>query len=263
MTSDQPEPARPADRDIETRARWTPVHRKNGSGPSWISLAALGACLCAIVAGVSIAAFSRHAGPSRADAGGRSAAASSGPTAAGGGPAATVRSTPPAGSAGGAARAASASAAGGSTGLTSNGIASTAMRWPPGLEPRIQRWNSGPGGAALRTVTAQLGNTMQVAGVRLYPEVKQACVALGSSVETALAGPPIPYAAMQQAYDKVLAGLSGAVTECRNAISVRPEGDEDLAIDLNKALLNHSLTEFAAESNALYEATAEIRTLRP
>src|SRR6516164_965896 len=75
MTSDRPEPARPADRDIETRARWTPVHRRNGSGPSWISLAALGACLCAIVAGVSLAAFPRHAGPSRADAG-RSAASS-------------------------------------------------------------------------------------------------------------------------------------------------------------------------------------------
>jgi hypothetical protein len=135
------------------------------------------------------------------------------------------------------------------------------MRWPPGLQPQIQRWNTGPGGAALRTVTAQLGNTMQVGGVRLYPEVKQACATLGSSVETALAAPPIPYAAMQQAYDKVLAGLSGSVTECRNAISVRPAGDEGLDVNLNKALLNHSLAEFAAESKELYEATAEIRTL--
>jgi hypothetical protein len=260
MTSDQPEPPRPADRDIETRSRWTLVHRRTGSGPSWISLAALGVGLCAIAAGVSLAAFSRPAGPSRADAAHRSAAAGSGPTAAPGGPDATARSTP-AGSAAEAAGAAPSVSGATGSGLTSNGIASTAMRWPPGLEPRIQRWNTGPGGAALRTVTAQLGNTMQVAGVRLYPEVRQACVALGSSVETALAGPPIPYAAMQQAYDQVLAGLSGAVTECRNAISVRPEGDEDLGIDLNKALLNHSLAEFAAESNALYEATAEIRTL--
>jgi hypothetical protein len=136
------------------------------------------------------------------------------------------------------------------------------MRWPPALEPRIQRWNTGPGGAALRTVTAQLGNTMQVAGVRVYPEVKQACVALGSSVQTALAAPPIPYAAMQQAYGKVLAGLSGAVTECQNAISVRPSGDEDLDVDLNKVLLSHSLAMFTAESGALYDATAEIRMLR-
>jgi len=136
------------------------------------------------------------------------------------------------------------------------------MRWPPGLEPRIQRWNTGPGGAALRTVTAQLGNTMQAAGVRLYPEVKQACVALGLSVQTALAAPPIPYAAMQQAYGKVLAGLSGAASECQNAISLHPAGDEDLQVGLNKGLLSHSLAEFAAESEALYEATAEIRTLR-
>jgi hypothetical protein len=135
------------------------------------------------------------------------------------------------------------------------------MRWPPALGPRIQRWNTGPGGAGLRAVTAQLGDTMQAAGVRLYPEVKQACVALGSSVQTALAAPPIPYTAMQQAYDKVLAALSGAVTACRNAISVRPAGDEDLDISLNKVLLNHSLAEFAAESTELYETTAEIRAL--
>lgn len=254
MTSDQPESRRSVDRDIEPRARWRLVHRRNGSGPSWISLAALGVCLCAIAAGISLTAFSRSAGPSDAGAAHRFTAASSDPAAASGGPVATARSAPTAGSA------PSVSGTPGS-GLTSNGIASTAMRWPPDLKPRIQRWYTGSGGAALRTVTAQLGNTMQVAGVRLYPEVKQACVALGSSVETALAAPPIPYAAMQQAYDKVLAGLSGAVTECRNAISVRPEGDEDLQTDLNKALLNHSLAEFAAESKALYDATAEIRTL--
>jgi len=264
MMSNQPEPPRPHDRDIGPRTRRTLVHRRNGSGRSWIALAALGACLCAILAGVSLAALSRPADPSRADPAHRSTASSNGPTVAPGGPAATVRSAPPADSAGEAARqAASAPPVSGTTGsgLTSNGIASTAIRWPSDLEPRIQRWNTGPGGAALRTVTAQLGNTTQVAGVRLYPEVRQACVALGSSVQTALTAPPIPYAAMQQAYDKVLAGLSGAVTECRNAISVRPEGDEDLQVDLSKALLNHSLAEFAAESKALYEATAEIRTL--
>lgn len=254
MTSDQREPPTPADRDIGPRARWTLVRGRLGSGPRWIPLTVLGVCLCAIAAGISLAAFARSAGPSRADAAHRSTAASSGPAAALGGPAAAVRSTPAAGSA------PSVSGTTGS-GLTSNGIASTAMRWPSGLEPRIQRWNAGPGGSALRTVTAQLGNTMQVAGVRLYPEVKQACAALGSSVETALAAPPIPYAAMQQAYGKVLARLSRAVTECRNAISVRPEGDEDLQTDLNKALMNRALAEFAAESNALYDATAEIRTL--
>jgi len=102
---------------------------------------------------------------------------------------------------------------------------------------------------------------MQAAGVRLYPEVKQACVALGSSVQTALAAPPIPYAAMQHAYGKVLAALFNAASECQNAISVRPAGDEDLKIDLNKVLLNHSLAAFTAESTELYQTTAEIRAL--
>ena len=257
MTKDEPEPSKRADRGSGHRARRRGVLRTGGNSRLLISLIALGAGGCLAAAGVTLAAFS-SSGPAP-----RATTASSGPAAVLG-PAATVRSTPSASSAGEAARpTTSAPSAGGTTGsgLTSDGIASTAMRWPPGLQPRIQRWNTGPGGTALRTVTAQLGNTMQVAGVRLYPEVKQACAALGSSVETALAAPPIPYAAMQQAYDKVLAGLSGAVTECRNAISVRPAGDEGLDVNLNKALLNHSLAEFAAESEELYEATAEIRTL--
>jgi len=259
MTKDEPEPSKRADLGSGHRARRTRVLRTGGNSRLRISLIALGAGGCLAAAGITLAAFSSSAGPAP-----RVTAASTGSTAAPGGPVATVRSTPPDGSAGVAARpTASAPSVGGATGsgLTSDGIASTAMRWPPGLEPRIQHWNTGPGGAALRTVTAQLGNTMQVAGVRLYPEVKQACVALGSSVQTAFAAPPIPYAAMQQAYDEVLAGLSGAVTECRNAISVSPEGDEDLKIDLDKALLSHSLADFAAESKALYQATAEIRTL--
>jgi hypothetical protein len=67
---------------------------------------------------------------------------------------------------------------------------------------------------------------------------------------------------MQHMYAKVLAALSVTAANCRNAISVRQNGDEGQRIDLNKALLNRSLAQFATESRELYTATAEIRTLR-
>jgi hypothetical protein len=67
---------------------------------------------------------------------------------------------------------------------------------------------------------------------------------------------------MQRLYAKVLAGLSTTAADCRNAISVRPEGDEGQRIDVNNVLLNRSLAQFAAESKELYTATAEIRTVR-
>jgi hypothetical protein len=91
--------------------------------------------------------------------------------------------------------------------------------------------------------------------------MRLACVSLGFSVETAQGAPPIPDAAMQRLYAKVLAGLSSAAADCRNAISAHPQGSEGVTIDLNKALLNQALAEFAAGSKELYTATAEIRTL--
>ncbi|MBV9384293.1 MAG: hypothetical protein JO242_26975 [Streptosporangiaceae bacterium] len=66
---------------------------------------------------------------------------------------------------------------------------------------------------------------------------------------------------MQRLYAEVLAGLSGATVDCRNAISIHTQDVENIRIDLNKALLNRSLAQFAAESNLLYTATAELRTL--
>lgn len=66
---------------------------------------------------------------------------------------------------------------------------------------------------------------------------------------------------MQLLYAKALTGLSSATADCQSAISVHAVGAESQRIGLNKVLLNRSLAEFAVESNALYTATAEIRTL--
>jgi hypothetical protein len=225
----------PSDRGTSHRPRRTGVTLPRGK-----SLIALAACACAVVAGALVAATASGGPPARVTgAGGRSTAPSA--------PAAQLGTGPP-------------GQAGAGSG-TSDGIAGTALRWPAGLQTSMQRWNAGPGGAALSAVTRQLANAMQAAGVGLYPEARQGCSALRSSVRTAQAAPPIPYAAMQKPYQGVLARLSSAAVDCQNAISVRPDGDEGTETSLNKALLNHSLSELAAGSKALYTATARIRAL--
>ena len=146
--------------------------------------------------------------------------------------------------------------------VTNAGIAKSALRYPPALKGQIVHWAAGRGGVAWSAVTTQLGDVTQTAGARLYSQLRLECASLASSAQAALEAPPIPDEAMQRMYTKVLAALSATATGCRNAISVRPEGDEGQQIYLNKALLNRSLAQFATESRELYTATAEIRTLR-
>jgi len=241
----------PDDLDKRWRGR-TLVLRAGGNGSRRMLPAALAVGACAIVAGVSVAVFSSPAGQT-----GRLAGQSGSPAPAAG----AAQRTAPAVRAGQPAVPGVSGRGATGPGNTSDGIARTALRWPRELKPQITRWNAGPGGAALSAVTVHLGSAMQAAAVRLYPVVRSRCVSLSSSVEAARGAPPIPDAAMQRLYAEVLAGLSGATVDCRNAISIHTQDVENIRIDLNKALLNRSLAQFAAESNLLYTATAELRTL--
>ena len=228
------------------QARWTRHRQAAGSRSGWILLAAGAVALCAIATGVSLAALSAPAG--------RAGPASSG-GADNGSSAVTAQTAHPQ-----VPVASGASTTG--TGLTSDGIAKTALRWRPGHEHQMLLWKEGPGGIAWSALTTRLGNAMQAGGVRLYAALRLACMSLGSSVETAQAAPPIPDAAIQKLYARVLSGLSGAAADCRIAISVHPAGDEGTKISLNKALLSRALAELAADSKKLYTATAAISTLR-
>jgi hypothetical protein len=231
----------PDDRDArETgRARIPWVTRR---GSRRISLVAAAAGLCAIAAGASLAAFSFSGGQA-----GRIAGMGNDSS---GGTARSRQPTPPVASS--------------STGpnITSAGIAKTALQYPPALKGQILHWAEGRGGAAWSAVTDDLGSVTQAGGARLYPQLRLECAQLGASVHTARSAPPIPDKVMQRSYAKVLAGLASTAAGCRDAISVRAEGDEGQRITVNKVLLNRTLAQFAAESKALYTATAEIRTLR-
>ncbi len=198
--------------------------------------------LCTIVTGASLAALSSPGGQA-----GRLAAVG-GSTGTGAGR--SSQPTPPVPSS--------------STGpnVTTAGIAKTAMQYPPKLKDQILQWAEGSGGAAWSAVTAQLGSVTQAAGARLYSQLRLECATLASSVQAARSAPAIPDEAMQRLYAETLARLSGTAANCRNAISLRPEGDEGQGISVNKGLLSVSLAQFPAESKELYAATAEIRTLR-
>jgi hypothetical protein len=104
-----------------------------------------------------------------------------------------------------------------------------------------------------------MGSAMQAAGLKLYVSMRVTCAELASDIGSAQAGPPIPYAAMQQMYAKALVKLSTAAADCRSAISVHADG-EDTSVHVNKALLSQSRLEFAATSKVLYRATAQIQS---
>lgn len=235
-------PSDPRDDGDEQQTRRLRVPWVTGNRPGRVALVVSAVCLCLIAAGAALAAISSPGGQAGPIAGAGNSTAAAGQAA---------QPTAPAASSGAVTV----------PGVASDGIAKTALRWPPGLKHQMLRWRAGPGGAAWSQVSVRLGNAMQAAGVRLYAQMRLACVSLGSSVQAAQGAPPIPDAAMQRLYVKVLAGLSGAAADCRSAISAHSQGGDTQTIDLNKALLNHALAEFAAGSKKLYTATAEIRTL--
>jgi hypothetical protein len=240
--SQSPEPPNDGN-EQPTRQRWFPWAA--GGGSRRVLLVTLVACLGVAAAGVSVAVFASPGGQAN-----HISAANSTPTgnAASGAQTQPGQPTAPASSRG-------------TTGpkVTSAGVVTPPLGWPPRLNHQILHWKAGPGGATLNAVEQHMGSAMQAAGVKLYGSMKLACASLASDVGAAQAGPPIPYAAMQRLYANALTGLSSAAADCRSAISEHPS-DETTAIQVNKALLDQARVEFAAMSKKLYRATAQIQS---
>jgi hypothetical protein len=251
----QREPLKPPD-DDEPQTSSEEVPEAAGGGSRRMLLVSLAVLLWVVGAGVSVAVLSSPGddqvgfitgrGPGGSQAG-HAASADNSPAvkASSARPTAPSASSPPVGGAD----------------VTSNGVAKSALQWPPQLEHRMVRWWAGSGGATLTAVEAHMGNAMQAAGLKFYSPMSLACTTLASDINTAQAGPPIPYAAMQRLYARALDGLSVAAADCRAAISVHANGEEDIEVHLDKVLLNRSRAEFAAMSKKLYTATAEVQAL--
>lgn len=241
MTDSQPKPLRrPDDSQQQTGSAQAP---RTGGGSHRMLLIVLAVCLCVAAVGVSIAMFASPGGSGAGYAAGtgNSPAAATPQVAQPTAPVASSRATV-------------------KPGGTSDGLAKSALRWPPGRARQILRWDAGPGGKTLAAVAEQMGTAMQSAGLRMYAVMRLACAQLASDVSTARAGPPIPDDAMQRLYARALAGLSRAAADCHTAISIHEDG-EDTQVHANGPLLSRSRVEFAAASTKLYRATGEIESL--
>jgi hypothetical protein len=136
---------------------------------------------------------------------------------------------------------------------------------PPPLSPRLARaltrWDSARGGAAMASLTSAVASATQQAGLAQYAGMRQACGQVAAAVTAAKGSAPIPDARQQRRYAGALRSFARAAADCESAISVRPDGDEDLQTRQNQPLLHRSLAEFASGGADLYGATAKIRAL--
>lgn len=132
---------------------------------------------------------------------------------------------------------------------------------PKNLVASVTAWGAGRGGAALKTVSGQVGVVLQATGLRQYGTARSACVKLATGVATAQTAPPIPDAAMQQLYQKALTDLRQGAAGCRTAISQRSSGAGYFKQQHDAEVLRQSTSVLSAGANELYRATGEINAL--
>jgi hypothetical protein len=122
----------------------------------------------------------------------------------------------------------------------------------------VATWKAGPGGAALGSVSQQLGNVAMAHGLHQFVEMKMACAKLAAAVTTVKAGPAIPDATMQQGYQGALGMLTTAAADCQGAISSKPDGDEYVQTQENTTTLNQATSALNTGAKDLYIATYHI-----
>ncbi len=134
-----------------------------------------------------------------------------------------------------------------------------ALSLPANMQGSVASWQSGPGGRDLTAVSSRLGQALQASGIRQYSPMKDACAQLASSVAAAKAGPPIPQAAMQTLYAQALTELAKGATDCQQAISIAPTGDETIQAHVDTARLRQATSEISAGATDVFRSTAEIQ----
>ena len=136
---------------------------------------------------------------------------------------------------------------------------------PVALKPRnpahVATWNAGQGGATLAAISTNLGTALMAHGAHQFAQMRRACVSLASDVASASTQPPIPDSAMQVLYEKALTSLAVGAAKCEAGISSHLEGDEDLVVQTNPALLDTAMSQLDIGAHDLYSATYRIKTL--
>ncbi|HEY1624412.1 MAG TPA: hypothetical protein VGG16_11495 [Streptosporangiaceae bacterium] len=123
----------------------------------------------------------------------------------------------------------------------------------------VKAWDSGPGGAALKVVSGQVGVALQAVGLRQYAAARGACVKLAAGVSAARAGAPIPDAAMQHLYQTALADLGRGAANCQASIS---KGHQYFKTPQDAQTLRRSMSTLSAGADDLYRATGDIDALK-
>jgi hypothetical protein len=145
--------------------------------------------------------------------------------------------------------------------ITTQGISKNVVPLPAAQHHAVAAWAAGHGGAALASLTNQLGTVAQLGGEGLYATMRQECGDLLTDAATARASAPIPNTGMQAAYSRSLSQVTSAATSCRAAIKSWAEGSEDIQTHVNQTLLRSSLAGLAAAAHQLYLGTQQIRML--
>jgi len=124
---------------------------------------------------------------------------------------------------------------------------------------QMARWNSGPGGSALRAICADLANVATLfrqaadpAADLPWPSLRDACCCLGADVSMAMTTPPMPDSQTQSLWAEVLAAAQRAATDLRAGAELR-----------SAALVYQGNVEIRAAAEHLAEMTKRIKAIPP
>ena len=152
--------------------------------------------------------------------------------------------------------------------LASESASGLASESAPGLVPEpapapaptaaaMARWNSGPGGSALRAICADLENlatlfraAAEPAADLPWPSVRDACCCLGADVSMAMTAPSMPDSQAQSLWMEVLAAAQRAATDLRAGTELR-----------SAALIYQGNVEIRAAADHLAQMTKRIMAI--
>jgi len=124
---------------------------------------------------------------------------------------------------------------------------------------QMARWNSGPGGSALRAICADLANLATLFGQAAdpaaelpWPNLRDACCCLGADVSMAMTAPSMPDSPAQSLWMEVLAAAQRAATDLRAGAELR-----------SAALVYQGNVEIRAAAEHLAEMTKRIKAIPP
>ncbi len=137
--------------------------------------------------------------------------------------------------------------------------ASAPVTAPEPMASQMTRWNSGPGGTALRAICADLTNVVtlfrQLADPATdlpWPNLRDACCCLGADVSMAMTAPSMPDAQAQSLWAEVLAAAQLAAADLRAGTELR-----------SAALIRQGNVELRAAADHLAEMTKRIKAIPP